>query len=460
MSAFAFALLVLELPVAAPPVKPTPIINGQVAQTCEFPSAVALTKWNYEFCTGTLIHPNVVLTAAHCIHPDSGWGLPEEIVFGEDIAEPQLSVGIVDCEMHPLYDHYAPLHSPEDAHDLAYCVLDQPVTSVTPTPPIMGCEVDQLTPGATVRIVGFGADEIVPSGDSFETFGTGTKRFTSQVLEKVDELDQLFLLGMNASACSGDSGGPAYLQLADGSWRVLSAASRIHPDAPAEPPWCLYGVVHTGVWNEMAWFESASGFDLTPCHEADGTWAPGPDCSEFPLDMQAAASWADSCAAQPVSGPSMSCAAGESDTDTGTDTDTDTDSSTDTDTSTSTDGTSSATDSDSTTMGADSTTTGDTTTTADPGTSSSTTGDTTTTGDGVTTTAQPTEDAPTSGVSTSSDAATTDAEASSDGGSGSATTTGQSQDGEGCGCRSTGGGGGWLAGLVLAFGRRRRRAGS
>jgi MYXO-CTERM domain-containing protein len=305
-----FALLLLApASVASAPPGPQPIVGGTDALPCEWPSTVSLQAFGTTYCSGTLIHPQVVLTAAHCLHPDNGWGTPENIGFGELGEAPAFSVGVDGCDLHPEYDHYAELHSPEDAHDLAYCMLSDPVLDVAPTPPIMGCEVAELGAGDVVQIVGFGANSIEPlGGGGFDLSGGGTKRHIAQTLEMIDALDQLFLVGMGGSACSGDSGGSAYFQLDDGSWRALAAAARVHPDAPEDPPYCTYGVVYTGVWNEMAWFEAETGLDLTPCHDPDGTWNPGPACTGLPLDPQADASWADGCAAQPLSGASLVCA--------------------------------------------------------------------------------------------------------------------------------------------------------
>ncbi|MCH9688362.1 MAG: trypsin-like serine protease [Deltaproteobacteria bacterium] len=294
--------------VAASTPGPLPIVGGTDALQCEWPSTVALNSGTTTYCSGTLIHPSVVITAAHCLHPANGWGNPTTIVFGEQGAAPELAVGITGCELHPEYVHEARLHSPADAHDLAYCTLAQPVTTIAPTPVIMGCEVDQLVPGAEVDIVGFGANSIEPAGGGFEVNGVGVKRHIAQTLEQVDALDQLFLVGAGGSACSGDSGGSAFLQLDDGSWRTLATTARIHPDAPRDPPYCTYGVIYTGVWNEMDWFEAQTGFDLTPCHDPDGTWNPGADCTGFPLEPQAAATWADGCAAQSLSGAGQTCA--------------------------------------------------------------------------------------------------------------------------------------------------------
>jgi len=278
-----------------PSAAPLPVVGGDEALACEWPTTVGLETLGTTYCTGTLIHPQVILTAAHCLHPNGGWGVPESVNFGEVAGVPTLSATIETCGIHYQYDADAELHSDEDAFDLAYCLLSEPVVGVRPTPMIMGCEVDQLVPGAELQIVGFGADNYDGNGPS----GAGLKRWKTQTLETIDAFDQLFLLGGDGSGCSGDSGGPAYFQLADGSWRVVAAAARNHPDASDKPPYCLYGTVYTGAWNQMTWYENETQLDLTPCHTVDGEIDRGPDCTDLPLDLQAPAQWADGCAAQP-----------------------------------------------------------------------------------------------------------------------------------------------------------------
>ncbi len=397
-----------------PGAEPEPIVGGLDADTCEFPAAVAmLNGGGNQFCTGALVHPRVVMLAAHCVASQ----IPANVGFGESIFSPAVSVPVAECGSHPEFeylDHFLPM-------DLAFCTLAADAPPVPIVPPLMGCEAEQLTPDAEITLVGFGIDD--EGGGS----GNTTKRWTVNTVQTVDEdANDLILLGVEgASACFGDSGGPAYMQLADGSWRLVGITSESHPDVHDEPQVCGYGVIYELVHLQMSWFEEAAGFDVTPCFDADGTWNASEDCGGFPTSLGSGQGWKAACGLDEVSGPSETCGAafGEGGSSSGGEVDTDT---------------------------SDSDTVGDSTGMVSGGTAGP--GSTSAAGDDSTST------------SAGASASGPDPEAGSTGGAGAFETAAESSGGDGagggdgdggCGCRSSDDGAPWL--LLLAVGWLRRR---
>jgi len=285
-----FALLGLVATVSAPAaasaarlaaeLPPEGIYGGNPTSTCEWPSAVFLGG-----CTGTLVHPEVVIYAAHCgANVDWAW-------FGENSNQQQGTY--VTTEFCSVY----PGGTPGYGNDFAVCKLSEPVTDVPIVPPLMGCETDVLQPGLETWLVGFG---------NTDTGDFGTKYEVAVELQYIEN-DEAFLGGGGLAPCYGDSGGPAYVRLPaeldpEQSWRVFGITS-----------WggeCGGGGFYSMMHNGMAWFESETGVDITPCHDADGTWNPGPDCHSFPIDPGTGVGAWPACGAGPLSGAGATCGEG------------------------------------------------------------------------------------------------------------------------------------------------------
>jgi hypothetical protein len=82
-----------------------------------------------------------------------------------------------------------------------------------------------------------------------------------------------------------------------------------HPEAP--PLGCGHGGTYTLIHSEMEWIESSSGYDITPCFDADGTWNPSEGCTGFPTELRGfAGAWAQLCEGATMSGPSEMCGQG------------------------------------------------------------------------------------------------------------------------------------------------------
>ena len=252
------------------PDDPSEVVYGNPTSTCEWPATVAMiTPSGSLNCSGSLVHPELVIYAAHC-----GTNYPQ-VYLGETTSSPARSVATSNCQTFPGYSGAG------GGNDFAFCELATPVTDVPIIPPLMGSETNILQQGQAVTLVGFGYDE----------FGNiGTKREANTIINSITPSNEAFVGGTPQDTCQGDSGGPVYVQLADGSWRVFGITSY----GGACGTGGYYSMMHIG----MEWFEEQSGLDLTPCHTASGLSHFGsPNCGYDVPTTAGTGSWTSGCSA-------------------------------------------------------------------------------------------------------------------------------------------------------------------
>ena len=263
-------------PLETPLPDPESIYGGMPVAACAWPQTIDLEG----ACSGTLVHPQVVVYAQHC---GSNYS---KVWMGENINQPRRTLKPEFCKTKPG-------GGPGTGQDFAFCKLSEPVLDVPLVPILMGCETEILKPGQEVTIVGFGdADNNQPYGvkRSVTTTITG---FQGQ---------EINIGGGGKDSCQGDSGGPVFVQLANGDWRVFGITS--YGGA------CGTGGVYSMMHNGVAWIEEETGIDITPCHDADGTWHPGFGCKGFPVDpVTGGGNWNMGCSGGAVSDFSASCGA-------------------------------------------------------------------------------------------------------------------------------------------------------
>lgn len=152
-------------------------------------------------CSGFLIGPSCVLTAAHCLDGEALAG--GRILLGPDIDQPyQFLINLRSATVHPSYDPNTL------AHDLAVVALES--AAGIPALPLGSPGAN----GSAIRLVGFGLAEGSASGERRKA-DTVIASLTSQFIQ---------WSGASSNVCGGDSGGPT-LRLVSGVWQAVGVAS-------------------------------------------------------------------------------------------------------------------------------------------------------------------------------------------------------------------------------------------
>ena len=226
----------------------TNVINGTQGLHEDFPSIIAMTYLGQEMCTGTLIKPDFILTAAHCVP------YLEKAIYGySDISE-----ACDEC-VHDVF--FAVKHASYNFNnnylwkDVGWALLEKPIENAV-TAEILPKEAfpQALEVGKMVTIVGYGENGVVESGNLFYGVVPITAFFTeegpssdpsSSIEEMVVGLDE----PEAPNLCYGDSGGPTYIEV-DGKEYLTGITSRVPPDMPVQ---CGHGAVVTlpGVFTDL-----------------------------------------------------------------------------------------------------------------------------------------------------------------------------------------------------------------
>ncbi len=200
-------------------------------------------------CTGTLIAPDVFVTAAHCT-PDLGeleqFGLEFRGVTFDNVYDPGTSVVYPGTpHIHP--DWPGPSPAPQSAfglgahaNDIAVIVLDEEVAGIPPASLPSAGLLDQMAKdgelkGQRFTVVGYGFTELTHEpGSGAPVFGEGGTRMYS--VSSFSALAPGFLrLSINPStgdsgACYGDSGGPNFLGAGDSETDVVASVGGLKGD--------------------------------------------------------------------------------------------------------------------------------------------------------------------------------------------------------------------------------------
>lgn len=248
----ALAMLAASSAAAAPP-PPSQVVGGQDAELGKWPDAVAVYVGMVPLCTGVLVAPTVVLTAAHC----NTSGLMEVLIGADTLAADNQGERIAVARRieHPRW---------EDTFDVLVLVLARPSTR-PPRPLASGWAAAELVDGTAVSVVGYGAVNM--QGNQYvERLQEGRTAITDATCARSKGCNpeavpagELGAGGMGVDSCLGDSGGPLYADTSFGTV-VAGLTSRSYDDATVP---CSQGGIYVRAGRIVHWIERETGVALS-----------------------------------------------------------------------------------------------------------------------------------------------------------------------------------------------------
>jgi len=279
------------------------IINGEAATRDDYPQTGGLLidtiidggSWgSYPIqtfmCSSTLIAPDVVLIAAHCVDPVAltyGYGELVDTTYvwsrqadlstydasRTGLAWPDDAVVVADTVYHPDWDLFSLGLGLDENYDIALVFLSEPVLDVEAALLPTADEGAALAEGTEVAVVGWGQQVHV---DGWGSPPAGTYMIKQQGMSHIAEIGapemQVGKEESDVRKCHGDSGGPSFAWVGQGTtetMRLVGVTSHAYDSSDCAET----GGVDTRVDFYLDWIDSEM---RARCEDGSRVWCDEP----------------------------------------------------------------------------------------------------------------------------------------------------------------------------------------
>lgn len=185
------------------------VINGETVALSDLvaQSTVAIyDDYSGDVCTGVLIAENIVLTAAHCVGPQSSSLF---VIFGSDLTQTNSEIReVLDFQVSKYWESRR--YQKKNIGDIALIKFSGSLPKGYQAAPLLSTDMrDLLSAGAPTVVAGYG----ITSAQDIYSAGILNKT-TLPILDPHFSISEITLDQTQGTAvCHGDSGGPAFLIL-------------------------------------------------------------------------------------------------------------------------------------------------------------------------------------------------------------------------------------------------------
>jgi secreted trypsin-like serine protease len=223
------------------------VVGGTSVPLGKWPDAVAVLGINGS-CSGTLVAPDVVVTAGHCseIRP------AQVIANTVDFTSGGQKIGVASTTAYPDWQH---------SYDISVIVLAQPLTGVAPRMLGTSCTYDHFAAQMDVHLVGFGLTAADGTGDN-----THLNEAMAPVIDptcmgpygcvkSIAPGGEFVAGGDGTDSCFGDSGGPVYLDTPRGVIAIGAVSRGVNGSSTP----CGGGGIYVRTDKVIDWIEQTTG---------------------------------------------------------------------------------------------------------------------------------------------------------------------------------------------------------